>query len=73
MLFGLLFCILMITIYTKQGSEKYCTREKVIIWLTFKPGLALTGFQTIQRRRESKGTYMYECFRVNSLFHYLCS
>ena len=31
----------MITINTKQRSPKICRREKVIIWLTYKPGLAL--------------------------------
>ena len=41
--------VLMITIYTKQSSKKkFSTRENVIIWLTFKPGFALTVFQTIQ-------------------------
>ena len=27
----------------KTKQQKNCTREKVIIWLTYKPGLALTA------------------------------
>ena len=33
--------------YTKQSSEKICTEEKVMIRLTFNPGLALTALRTI--------------------------
>ena len=36
-----------ITIYTKQSSKNIWKEEKVMIWLTFNPGLALTGFGTI--------------------------
>ena len=38
----------MITINTIQSSKKNCKGEKRIIWLTYKPGLALTGFRTIK-------------------------
>ena len=33
--------------YTKQSSKNIWKEEKVIIWLIFNPGLALTGFRTI--------------------------
>ena len=48
MLFDLLFSVSIITIYTKQSSKSIWKVEKVIIWLTFNPELALiTGFRTI--------------------------
>ena len=47
MLFGLLFWVSIITIYTKESSKNICIEEKLIFQLTFNPGLALTGFQTI--------------------------
>jgi len=31
---------------TKQ-QKTFISEEKVIIWLTFNPGLALTGFRTV--------------------------
>ena len=46
-LFGVLFWVSIITMYTKQSSKNICIEEKVIIQLTFNPGLALTGFRTI--------------------------
>ena len=30
-----------------KATKNICRREKVIIWLTFKLGLALTGFRTL--------------------------
>jgi len=30
-----------------KAAKVVCIKEKVIIWLTFNPGLALTGFQTV--------------------------
>ena len=45
----LAFCfeIQLITVHTKQSSDKLLQEEKVIIRLTFNPELALTALQTI--------------------------
>ena len=38
---------MIIIIHKTKQQKNICIEEKVIIWLTFKPGLALTGLQTI--------------------------
>ena len=63
----------MITIYTTQNSKKICIEEKVIVRLTFNPGLALTGFRTIlpcfqQILQESEIKLEMKNFKPASIF-----
>ena len=43
---GLLFWVLIITIYTKQSSKQHLYRRKSYNSINFNPGLALTGYRT---------------------------
>lgn len=53
-LFGAIFCLYCFPLkfwnnfklHTKKAVNNIFIQEKILLWLTFNPGLALTGFQT---------------------------
>ena len=54
MLFGLLFCDLMVTIYTKQSSKKIFIGEKVIISLTLATSRRSVSQGAVQKTAREK-------------------
>ena len=61
---------------TKQ-QKNICIGEKVIFWLTLKPGLALTGFRTILARvavhRMDNAIHRLSHYPVDSVFCFVNS